>query len=185
MLVSLGAGVFSAPNEISSKAILANGCVIFIRRVRDNLSFGIGAGLTNSYGLPLILPMGLFNWSLSGKYEVNVNLANGMQVDGGIKFSDKFKLKLVPIEMDGMSSVMDVEGESMIYSAILVRSYLRPEYKIGRSSALYLGAGGTWFRGTGMSKRSLKDFLENFGGGEKQLDFTGSGYFTIGYTHDF
>lgn len=185
LLVTIGAGIYASPDQITGKSILINGGVIFIRNIKDNLRFGIGVGLTNSYGVPLILPMSIFNWNLSGKYEVSVNLSNGIEVNGGVKFGDKFKLKLQAIETDGMSSVMNINGKSMIYSTIIMRSYLRPEYKISNSSILYLGAGATWFRGTGLTERSIKEFFKAFGGDNQQLDFAGAGYFTVGFCYGF
>lgn len=32
--------------------------------------------MTNSYGVPLIMPMGYLKWTTTGKYEINVEQAN-------------------------------------------------------------------------------------------------------------
>ncbi|MBF1473091.1 DUF6268 family outer membrane beta-barrel protein [Prevotella pallens] len=53
MLASLGVGVYSSPNEIAFRSFLVNGGVIFAYKCRNNLDIGIGAGITNSYGVPI------------------------------------------------------------------------------------------------------------------------------------
>ncbi|MDR2956007.1 MAG: DUF6268 family outer membrane beta-barrel protein [Prevotella sp.] len=184
LMVSLGGGVYAAPDDITAKSILFNGGAIFVYKVRDNLDLGIGSGLTNAYGVPLIMPMFVFNWRLSGKYEVNIDIASGMQIAAAIKFSDRFKLKLTAIEFDGMSSVVEVDGKSMIYASTNIKSFLSPEFKIGKSSTLYLGGGGTWVRSVTFAKRSFKGFLDNFKD-DKSMDFNPTGYFVAGFRYGF
>ena len=53
MLASLGVGVYSSPNEIAFRSFLVNGGVIFAYKCRNNLDIGIGAGITNSYDVPI------------------------------------------------------------------------------------------------------------------------------------
>ena len=114
MIASLGAGIYSAPDAITWQSVLVNGGVIFVYKCRKNLDIGVGAGLTNSFGVPIAMPMFFLNWQLSGNYEVNVNLSSGVEVSGAVRLGDRFKLRLVAMEMDGISSVVDVEGKSMI-----------------------------------------------------------------------
>lgn len=186
MVATLGGGIYSAPNAITAKSILVNGGVIFLYKVRPNLDLGVGLGLTNSYGFPIALPMSIVNWRLSGKYEVKVDIASGMEISGAMKLNDKFKLKLIAMELDGMSAVMDIDGESMIYGTTIMKSWLSTEYKTGKSSTLFLGAGSTWMRSVTLSKRSLKDFFTNmFNDQNNHLGFTPSGYFTAGFKYGF
>ena len=53
MLASLGVGVYSSPNEIAFRSFLVNGGVIFAYKCCNNLDIGIGAGITNSYDVPI------------------------------------------------------------------------------------------------------------------------------------
>ena len=151
MIASLGAGIYSAP-----------------------------AGLTNSFGVPIAMPMFFLNWQLSGNYEVNVNLSSGVEVSGAVRLGDRFKLRLVAMEMDGISSVMDVEGKSMIYASVMMRSYLCPEYKIGKKSCLYLGIGGNWLRSGDLTKRTLKGFVDNMFSDKDDPYFNPTVYFSAG-----
>ena len=69
MMASLGIGVYAVPKDISFKSILASGAIIFAYKLRDNLDIGVGAGLTNSYGVPLIMPMGFLKRGSGRQYE--------------------------------------------------------------------------------------------------------------------
>ncbi len=187
LLVStLGGGIYSSPDEIGARSILVNGGAIFMYKVRKNFDLGIGLGLTNSFGPPIVMPIAVVNWQLSGKYEVKVNISNGMEISGAMKLNDRLKIKLVAMEMDGMSAVMDIDGQSMIYSSLTIKSYFSPEYKIGKHSSLYLNAGGAWLRSTSLTKRSLKDFFNNlFDDKDRNMDFSPAGYFAVGFKYKF
>lgn len=186
MVATLGGGIYSEPNTIAFNSILINGGVIFLYRVRSNLDVGIGVGLTNSYGLPIVMPMSVFNWRLSGRYEVKVDIASGLEMSGAVKFDDRFKVRLIAMDMDGMSAVMKVNGEPMIYATSIMKSWLSAEYKTGRSSLFYIGAGSSWMRSVVLSKRSIKDFFNNmFNDPNGGLGFSGAGYFTIGFKYGF
>jgi len=180
LIASLGGGVYSAPDAITWRSILVNGGVIFVYKCRQNLDIGIGAGVTNSFGVPIIMPMVFVNWKLTGNYEVGVNLSSGMEISAAVKFGERFKLRLVALEMDGISSVVDVEGKSMIYGSAMIRSYLCPEYRIGRKTCLYLGAGGNWLRSAKLTNRTLKGFAKSFSSDEKEPNFYPSVYLTAG-----
>lgn len=184
LLASLGAGIYSEPNSITAKSILASGGAIFVYKVKNNLDLGIGAGLTNSFGIPIIMPMAYVNWQLTGKYEVKANIANGMEISGSVKLGNRFKVKLTAIEMDGMSAVMDIDGKSMIYASAIIKSHLTPEFRIGKSSTFYLGGGGVWARSVKLSKRSFKGFLDTFKE-DDNLNFRATGYLTVGFRYGF
>ena len=180
MIASLGAGIYSAPDAITWQSVLVNGGVIFVYKCRKNPDIGVGARLTNSFGVPIAMPMFFLNWQLSGNYEVNVNLSSGVEVSGAVRLGDRFKLRLVAMEMDGISSVMDVEGKSMIYASVMMRSYLCPEYRIGKKSCLYLGIGGNWLRSGDLTKRTLKGFVDNMFSDKDDPYFNPTVYFSAG-----
>ena len=151
MMASLGIGVYTVPKDISFKSILANGAVIFAYKLRDNLDIGAGAGLTNSYGVPLIMPMGFLKWNITGPYEVNVEVAGHMKASVSREFPDRFRLSLVPIDMDGMSAVAKRNGDYKIYGATRMRAYIRPEYKTGKKSYIYAEMGTSLYHTVKMS----------------------------------
>lgn len=185
MVATLGAGIYSSPEDICWNSILVNGGLIFMYKILHNLDVGIGVGLTNSYGVPLVMPMSYINWRLSGRYEVKVDITNSMEISGAIRFNDKFKLRLVAIEMGGMSSVMNVQNESMIYAYSTMQSYLCPEYRINKSSVLYMGIGGTWLRDVTFAKRTFRGFWDSMFHDDRELHFETAGYVTLGLKYGF
>jgi len=108
-----------------------------------------------------------------------------MEISASAKFNNTFNLKLIAIEIDGMSAVMDIEGKSMIYSSTFMKSYLVPEYKIGKSSTLYMAMGGAWLGTASLSKRTLKGFWDTFKKDDNDYHFNSSGYFTVGFKYGF
>lgn len=67
LLSVMSGGVFSNPSKITVKSILGSGGVLFVYHLRDNLDVGMGVGITNSYGIPMTMPMGYINWQHNGK----------------------------------------------------------------------------------------------------------------------
>lgn len=187
LVASFGGGSYSEPNNIKWSSILVNGAVIFIYKVNDKLDLGIGAGITNSYGIPMAMPMSYLKLSLTGKYEIKVDVSTKIEIAGTAKFNDKFHLKLVAMEMDGISAVTERDGKSMIYSSMMMRSYLTPEFKLGKSSTLFLGGGGVWTRSSRLSERTLKSFWNTFKNNENEnrYKFKPTGYLTVGFRYGF
>ena len=185
IIASLGAGVYASPNEITMKSVLANGAVVFVYKLRNNLDLGIGGGLTNSYGIPMILPMIYFSWRNTGKYEFKVDMSSGIKISAATWLNKKFKVELTAIEMDGMSAVMNIDGKSKIYSTASMKSYISPSFYISKKTSIYLGIGGNWIRSAKISDRSFKGFIENFKEDDGSCNFGTSLRFTAGFRGGF
>ena len=126
------------------------------------MNIGVGAGITNSYGVPMVLPMVYFNWQQSGKYEFKIDMSNGLKISASTWLGERIKVELTALEMDGMAAVMKVEEKSKIYSTAMLKSYLSPSFQLTKNTNFYLGIGGNWVRGISVSDRSLKGFFNNF-----------------------
>lgn len=185
MVAMLGGGVFAKPNHVSWKSVLVNGGAIFIYRVNKTLSLGAGAGITNTYGVPIAMPMIYLKLNVVGRYEFKIDLSTKVEIAGIAKFGKRFQLKLTGVEMDGISAVMKKDNKSMIYSSSLVRSYIMPEFKLGKHGTLFLGAGAVWARTSKMSERSIKSFWKSFKEDSDEYYFKPSGYFTVGIRYGF
>lgn len=185
IIASLGCGIYASPNEITTKSILANGAIIFVYKLRDNLDIGIGAGLTNSYGVPMILPMSYFSWRSSGKYEIKVDMSSGMKVTASTWLNQKIKVELTAIELDGISAVMSIDGKSKIYSSMMMKSYIRPSFYINKKTSVYLGIGGNWLRTTKISDRNLKGFINSFKSDNDSPKFGTTLRFMVGFRYGF
>lgn len=174
MLASLGCGIYAAPNNITFKSVLANGALIFIYKLRDNLSIGVGGALTNSYGIPLILPIGILNWKNSGKYEIKVDMSSGLNLSAATWLNKNVKFELTAIELDGMSSIVNIGGKSKIYSTTMIKSYAGPSFHISKQADIYFGIGVNWRRSSKISDRSLSGFFDNFKDSENKHHYGAS-----------
>ncbi|MCD8260824.1 MAG: DUF6268 family outer membrane beta-barrel protein [Bacteroides sp.] len=160
MLAVLGGGIYSDPSHIKTKSILGSGGIVFIYHLSDKLDIGVGVGVNNSYGVPLGLPMGYLNWHIDGKYEVKVEMFEAAEVSAAVAFNHWFKLRLIGLEVDDTSAVMDVEGQSKIFGSVSMKSGLQADFLINRSSSIQLTGGGLWNRSACVINRSMKDYFK-------------------------
>lgn len=162
LLVSLGCGIYASLDEVRWQSLLANGSFIFAYRLRNNLSIGIGGGLTNSYGVPIIMPMGYLKWKTNGRYEVTIDMANALKMQVATQMGKVMRLELTAIEMDGMSAVMRVGGKQKIYSSMMMHSGLNASFRLFGKATVYTGVGGVWLRSSKITDRDLKSFFKSF-----------------------
>ena len=127
MMASIGAGIYAAPNDIAWRSILVNGGVVFVYRLAKGLDVGVGAGLTTSFGVPLVMPMTFVKWTSTGQYEITIEAMSNIRASVARRFGNRFRLELVPCDMDGMSSVFRQDGKNKLYSVMRMRAYIHPE----------------------------------------------------------
>lgn len=168
ILASLGGGVFAPADEISAKSILGSGGVIFIYRMNDNLSLGAGGGITNSYGPPMAVPMLYLSWQKKGKFSCRIDMTTGIKISASTRLWKQLHLEFTPMEVDGLTAVMKVDGKNKIYSMAMLQSYLSPEYRFTDKFTLFARFGGNWIRGVSINNRSLKGFFDSFKDDDKE-----------------
>lgn len=184
-IASIGGGVYAPANEISIKSILANGVVVFIYKLNNNMNIGIGAGLTNSYGIPMVMPMIYLSWQKMSKYEFKIDMSSGLKISASTWLNKKIKVELAALEMDGMSAVMKIEEKSKIYSTVMLKSDISSSYHINKKIVFYTGIGGNWMRGISISDRSLKGFINSFKEDNDNLSFRVAFRLTAGFRYCF
>ena len=106
------------------------------------------------------------------------------EIKGAVQLTDRFKLVILLGQLDGMSAVMDIDGKSMIYGQMMVSSGIQPEYRLGKSCALQLTAGGTWCRLSTITRRSFKGFTQSFKD-ENDPNFGVAGYVSVAFKYGF
>lgn len=185
IIASIGGGIYAPTHEVSVHSILVNGGIIFVHKLNKNLDLGVGAGLTNSYGVPMVLPMLYLKWMKTGRYEFTIDMSNGLKVAASTWLSKRIKVELAAIEMDGMSAVTKVEGKSKIYSTTMIKSSVSPSYQITPKANIYAGIGGNWARGVSISDRSIKGFANNFKENNGNREFGVSLRVTTGIRYRF
>jgi len=185
LIASLGGGIYASPEDVSWQSLLASGAFIFVYRVRDNFSVGVGGGVTNSYGIPIVMPMGYLSWRTNGQYEVVIDMSNALKVQVATQFGKNVRMQLTAMEMDGMSAVMRVDGRQKLYSSVMISSGLNVSYRLFGKASVYAGVGGVWLRSADITDRSLKSFFKSFGDDDDKLYFAPSLRLSVGLRHGF
>lgn len=162
VLLTGGAGVYAPADEINLKSVLGNGGAIFICRLNDNLSLGIGGGVTNSYGTPIAMPMMYLSWLRNGKFMFNIDMSNTIKISASTILWNKLKLELAPMEIDGLLAVRSVGNKDQIYSMVMFQSYFSPSLRFSDEFSIFAKVGGNWIRGISARERSLKSFFDSF-----------------------
>lgn len=159
MRASIGMGVFTPSanfSKISFKNVLGSGGIIFIRHINSKLDIGGGVALNSSLGYPMVFPAVYVKWKLDGKFDVNVELVEGLEISAGYDFNDRLKLSYA-FEMNGQVALLEMDGKNMIFSHQYIVTGFRPEVKLGQSGLTITGmAGLNLYRPASYSDRTLK-----------------------------
>lgn len=158
MRASVGVGIFTPSTNFSKirfKNVLGSGGAVFIRHLNPNLSIGGGVAINSTLGYPMIFPAVYVKWKNKGKFDVNVELIEGLEVSAGYEFSEKLKLSYA-LEMNGQVALLEKEGKDVIFSHQYIVTGLRPEVKIGEKLSLTGMAGLNLYRPASYTDRTLK-----------------------------
>src|SRR5690606_17880966 len=183
MRASLGMGVFAPTTDfskISFKNVLGSGGLVFIRHLKPNLDIGGGVSINSSLGYPMIFPAVYVKWKLHGKYDVNIELVEGLDVSAGYAFNDKFKLSYA-LEMNGQVALLKKNGKDVIFSHQYIVTGFRPEIKIGEKLSVMGMAGLNLYRPASYSDRTLKGVFA----GDNDYHFSVSPYASVGLKMKF
>src|SRR5690606_13381296 len=112
-----------------------------IRHINPNLDIGGGVALNSSLGYPMVFPAVYVKWKLDGKFDVNVELVEGLEISAGYDFNDRFKLSYA-FEMNGQVALLQKDGKDMVFSHQYIVTGFRPELKLGESGLSLTGMAG-------------------------------------------
>ncbi|MFD2962452.1 MULTISPECIES: DUF6268 family outer membrane beta-barrel protein [Olivibacter] len=179
MRASLGAGIFAPTTDFSKltfKNVLGSGGLVFIRHLKPNLDIGGGVSINSSLGYPMIFPAVYVKWKLHGKYDVNVEVIEGLELSAGYDFNDRFKLSYA-IEMNGQVALLKKDGKDVIFSHQYIVTGFRPELKLGKTGLTMTGMVGlNLYRPAAYSDRTLKGVFAS----DNDYFFSVSPYASIG-----
>lgn len=184
MRASVGMGVFTPTSDFSKtsfKHVLASGGVVFIRHLKPNLAIGGGAAINSSLGYPMIFPAVYLNWKLQGKFDVNIELGDGLDVSAGYDFNERFNLSYA-LEMNGQVALLEKDGKDMIFSHQYIVTGFRPEIKFGETGLTMTGmAGLNLYRPASYTDRTLKGVFAS----DNDYYFSISPYASVGLKMNF
>lgn len=184
MRASAGVAVLAPSADLSKirfKHVLGSGGIIFIRHLKPNLSIGGGVAINSSLGYPMIFPAVYLNWELDGKFDVNVELVEGLDVSAGYSFNDWFKLSYA-LEMNGQAALLEKDGKDVIFSHQYIVTGFRPEIKVGKTGlSMTAMAGLNLYRPASYSDRTLKGVFAT----DNDYYFSVSPYVSFGIKYNF
>lgn len=184
MRASVGVALLAPSADLSKirfKHVLGSGGIVFIRHLKPNLSIGGGVAINSSLGYPMIFPAVYLNWKLDGKFDVNVELVEGLDVSAGYSFNDWFKLSYA-LEMNGQAALLEKDGKDVIFSHQYIVTGFRPEIKVGKTGlSMTAMAGLNLFRPASYSDRTLKGVFA----ADNDYYFSVSPYVSFGIKYNF
>src|SRR5690606_13398177 len=184
MRASVGMGIFTPSTDlgkISFKNVLASGGVVFIRHLKPNLAIGGGVAINSTLGYPMIFPAVYLKWKTEGKFDVNIELVEGLEVSAGYEFNERFKLSYA-LEMNGQVALLEKDGKDVIFSHQYIVTGFRPEIKLGKTGISMTGmAGLNLYRPASYSDRTLKGVFA----GDNDYYFSVSPYASVGLKMKF
>src|SRR5690606_34818202 len=142
-------------SKISFKHVLASGSVVVIRHLNPHLDIGGGLAINSSLGYPMVFPAIYVKWKHNGKFDVNIELVEGLDVSAGYTFNDTFKLSYA-LEMNGQVALLEKDGKDVIFSHQYIVTGFRPEVKLGKKLSVTGMAGLNRYRPASYSDRTLK-----------------------------
>lgn len=157
LLVMGTVGLYTDMEVINSQAILGQGGVFFIKHFNKKVALGIGPVLTNSFGVPMVLPGIYFNWETHGDFYVRVAFPQGAEV--GYKVNEMVDVKLAA-DLQGMTAVIKQDDKNMLLGFQQVVAGLRPEFKFNDHLTLSLTAGSSLVRSFSYNERKIKNIFK-------------------------
>jgi len=157
LLILASVGVYTDMVEINKDDVLIQGGVLFIKQFDPNLALGIGPVLTNSFGVPMVLPGIYFNWESRGALHFKVAFPEGVEL--GYRMNENFDLKLVG-ELSGMTAETKIGNKSSLLGYQQIIAGLRPQLKFGQHWTLEPTAGTTLLRSFSTTNRKIKDIFK-------------------------
>lgn len=184
MRASAGVAVLAPSADFSKirfKHVLGSGGIIFIRHLKPNLSIGGGVAINSALGYPMVFPAVYLNWELNGKFDVNVELVEGLDVSASYSFNDWFKLSYA-LEMNGQAALLEKDGKDVIFSHQYIVTGFRPEVKVGKTGlSMTAMVGLNIYRPASYSDRTLKGVFAT----DNDYYFSTSPYMSIGIKYNF
>jgi hypothetical protein len=157
LLIMASVGLYTDMVEINKDDVLIQGGVLFIKQFNPNLALGVGPVLTNSFGVPMVLPGIYFNWESRGALHFKITFPEGAEV--GYRMSDTFDIKAV-IELSGMTAETKIGNKSSLLGYQQIIAGLRPQLKFGEYWTLEPTAGITLVRNFSTTSRKIKDIFK-------------------------
>ncbi|UAY56547.1 DUF6268 family outer membrane beta-barrel protein [Arachidicoccus terrestris] len=163
ILATLGVGVYTSHTDLSKVGfhnLMANGGVIFVRHIKNNLDVGLGPVINTLLGYPMVFPGVYVKWKTNGDYEVNVSMFNGLEASAGKRFSEQFKLDMVAA-FNGSMALETKNNKKLMFTHQYFYTGLQPEINLGEGWSISAIAGLAAGRTAYYQERTLKSIFKS------------------------
>lgn len=157
LLIMASVGVYTDLEQINKDDVLIQGGVLFIKQFNPNLALGIGPVLTNSFGVPMVLPGIYFNWESHSPLHFKINFPEGLEL--GYRMNEKLDLNAV-VELGGMTAETNIGGKSTLLGYQQIIAGIKPRVKLGKYWTLEPTVGSTLFRSFSTNTRKIKEIFK-------------------------
>jgi hypothetical protein len=155
-----GGGIYTDLSEFSGKCILGQGGVLFIRKMNPHLDLGGGVAINNVIGYPMAFFSLYLDWHKNGKFDFNISLTTIFEISASIQVKENLRLRLIG-EANGISAVVNKEGESKIFVQQYSTAGLQPEFKLSNYLTARITGGVSVSREAYFQDRTIKAFYGN------------------------
>lgn len=162
LIAQLGAGIHAEPDNIRWNTVNVRGGAIIAHHFNGRLDAGLGASFSTLYDSPLFIPAVMVKYE-DNRYMFDFTIQSGANVTGGVKFSDKFILKLTSFQWESLPAVVKRNGKWRAYSSTMFRSYIEPEFHFAKKSWVSVQAGYNYHRSATFKKHRPSSFLGHIG----------------------
>lgn len=185
-LISTTGVTLNAPSSyIRRQSIAITAGLIFQYKVNNNLSMGVGAVATTSYGEPVILPAPIINWKSNGKYSIELNMHGKPQLTIATKLNEKTKLVLTPFDTEHFSALTNIDGDHKVFIRNIVKSTLAASYRFTKHWSLESEIGYIYYHGTRIQERSSKAFWKDIFSNDNRMRYSNNATFSLGLRYHF
>lgn len=160
LIAMLGAGVYTDLSEFSGKCILGQGGALFIRKMNPNLDLGGGVAINNVLGYPMAFFALYLDWHKNGKFDFNISMTTTFEISASMQVKENLKLRLIG-EANGVSAVVNKDGESKIFVQQYSTIGLQPEFRLAKYLTARITGGVSVSREAYYQDRSIKSFYGN------------------------
>lgn len=186
LVASVGIGIFTEGQNFSKysfRDLMGSGGVLFIYHLMSNLDLGAGIMLNSTFGYPMVFPAMYLNWTLTGRYMVEISMINAIEISAGVQLNKFFNLKMV-VSMDGMMAFVKRDEKKQMFTQQYVVAGLQPEFVLGKNLKLPLTIGLSPYRTAFYRDRTLKAFFKDTGT-DYDPHFSLSFYFSAAIKYGF
>lgn len=158
LMAQLGAGIYGEPDHIRWNTVMARGGAIVVHHFNSRFDAGLGASFTTLYDSPLFIPALLVKYD-DGKYSFEATIQSGADVNGAVKLSKAFTLRLTAFQWESTPAIIERGGRWRVYSSTMFRSYIEPEFHFAKKSWASVQVGYNYHRSAANKKRKPSSFL--------------------------